>query len=82
MKLGGNFKGKTFFMDYVKIETPSAGKKGDKFNRPSSFEVNELSSDSKKDEVKEIHADSDKKISASKNKETSESSQTVLHPKG
>jgi hypothetical protein len=32
MKLGSDFKGKTFFMDDVKIETPSAGKKGDEFN--------------------------------------------------
>ncbi len=32
VKLSGDFKGKTFFMDDVKQETPSA-------TRPSSFEV-------------------------------------------
>jgi hypothetical protein len=75
MKLGGDIKGETFFMDDFKQETPSAGKKGDEFTRPSSFEINELCSDSGEDEVQEIHADPNKKISASKNKETSESSQ-------
>jgi hypothetical protein len=57
-------------MDDVKMETPSAGKTGDEFNRPSSFEENELYSDSEEDEVQEIHEDYGKKISASKNKET------------
>jgi hypothetical protein len=68
MKLGGDFKVEMFFMDVVKQETPSA-------TRPSSFEVEELSSDSKEDEVHEIRVDSDKKISASQNKGTPESSQ-------
>jgi hypothetical protein len=68
MKLSGDFKGETFFMDDVKQETPSA-------TQPSSFEVEELSSDSEEDEVHEIRADSDKKISASQNKGTSASSQ-------
>jgi hypothetical protein len=78
MKLRHDLRGETFFMDDVKIETPSAGKKGDEFNWPSSFEVNELNSDSGEDEVQEIHVDSDKKISVSKNKETPESSQ-IFH---
>ncbi len=68
MKLGGDFKGETFFMNDVKQETPSS-------TRPSSFEVEELSLESEEDEVHEIRADSDKKISASQNKGTSESSQ-------
>jgi hypothetical protein len=65
-------------MDDVKLETPSARKKGERFNRPSSGDVNELCLDTEEDEVQEIEAGSIKKISASKIKETSESSQ-IFH---
>ncbi len=77
-KLGDDLRGETFFMDDVKLETPSARNKGKQFNRPSSGEVNELSSDTEEDKVREKEADSNKKNSASKNKETSESSQ-IFH---
>jgi hypothetical protein len=55
------------------VDTPSAGKKGDKFNQPTSFEVNEIYSDSEEDEVQEIHVDYDKKLVRLK---------TRKHPKG
>jgi hypothetical protein len=51
MELGEDLRGETFFMDDVKLETPSARKK----------EVNELSLDTEQDEVQEIHVDFDKK---------------------
>jgi hypothetical protein len=77
MKLGGDFKGETFFMDDVKQETPTA-------TRLSSFEVEELSSESEEDEVHEIHADSDKKLVHLKTREhlNLHRNFTVLHPKG
>jgi hypothetical protein len=77
-KIRDDLTGETFFMDDVKLETPSAQNKGKRFNQPSSGDVNELSSDTKEDEVQEIEAGSVKKNSASKNKETSESSQ-IFH---
>ena len=69
-KVAGDFKAETFFMDDAKVDTPSAGKKGEKINQPSTFEVQEIFSDSEEDEVQERHVDYGKKISASKNKET------------
>jgi hypothetical protein len=73
MKLGGDFKGETFFMDDVKQETPSA-----------IGEVEEISSDSEEDEVYEIRADSDKKKVHLKTREhlNLHRNYTVLHPKG
>jgi hypothetical protein len=75
MKLYGNFKEETFFMDDIKEETPSVKKKGNEFAQPSSFEVEELSLDSDEEEVQKTCVDSDRKISA---KGTSDSSQ-IFH---
>jgi hypothetical protein len=69
IKVAGDFKAETFFMDDAKVDTPSAGKKGQKIDQPSTFEVQEIFSDSEEDEVQERHVDYSKKISASKNKE-------------
>jgi hypothetical protein len=70
INVAGDFKAETFFMDDVKVDAPSAGKKGQKNDQPSTFEIQEIFSDSKEDEVQERHMDYGKKISASKNKET------------
>jgi hypothetical protein len=64
-KIRDDLTGETFFMDDVKLETPSSRKKGERFNQPSSGDVNELSSDTEEDEVQEIEAGSIKKISVS-----------------
>jgi hypothetical protein len=50
-KFGDDLMGETFFMDDVKLETPSTWKKGERFNQPSSGDVNELRSDTEEDEV-------------------------------
>jgi hypothetical protein len=70
IKVASDFKAETFFMDDAKLDTPSAGKKGQKIDQPSTFEVQEIFSDSEVGEVQERHVDYGKKNGASKNKET------------
>jgi hypothetical protein len=69
MKLHGDFKGETYFMDDIKEEQPSAKKKENEFAQASSFEVEELSLDLNEEEVQEIRGDSNEKLVRIKRRE-------------